>query len=373
MRLGHHILGQEMLVGAVIACLAAALSVRLLRVPALRLGLVDHPNHRKRHEGAVPLIGGLALLIGYGAGVISAHGDWTPHWPLLVGTVVLAWVGLVDDLRQVSVRTRLAVQLAVALAAVGGGLQIDSLGNLLGTGTIQLGWLAIPFTVLCIVLMINAINMLDGADGLAGSVTLLAASGLVALALIAGMREIAFVAVILVGALLGFLFFNLRSPWLPRARVFMGDSGSMVLGFLLAWLAIALTQNEGPARIAPISVAWILLLPASDILAVFARRLRWRRSPMAGDRSHFHHVLLRSGFSVPRVVSIIAVNQLLLVVAAIVLHLTGVPEPLQFALLVVVFLGYATFALNSSRFLRAMRRRRQRRVAALDRLETAED
>jgi UDP-GlcNAc:undecaprenyl-phosphate/decaprenyl-phosphate GlcNAc-1-phosphate transferase len=365
-------LGHEMLVGPALAFLVTALSIPVLRAPATRLGLVDHPNRRKRHQGVVPLIGGLAVLVGFAAGWLFAPDGWSPHWSLLFGTALLAFVGVADDIRHVSSSLRLLVQLVAALAVVAGGLQIGSLGNLLGTGPIHLGWLAIPFTVLCIVVMINAINMLDGADGLAGSVALLAAGGLAALALIDGMPGIAFAALILTGALLGFLIFNVRSPWVHKASVFLGDSGSTVLGFVLAFLAIALTQR-GSAGIAPISVAWVLLLPATDMLSVSLRRLRCGRSPLAADRSHFHHVLLRAGLSVRSVVWIIGLNQLLLVVVAVVLHLVGVPEPLQFALAAAVFVGYLVFSLNARHFLRAMHRRRRRQAVSTGCLEMAED
>jgi UDP-GlcNAc:undecaprenyl-phosphate/decaprenyl-phosphate GlcNAc-1-phosphate transferase len=364
--------GHEMLVGPALAFLVTALSIGVLRAPATRLGLVDHPDHRKRHQGVVPLIGGLALLVGFAAGYIPAPDGWSPHWSLLFGIALLTFVGVADDIRHISSRLRLAVQLIAALAVVAAGVEISSLGNLLGTGPIHLGWLAIPFTVLCIVMMINAINMLDGADGLAGSVTLLAAVGLAALALIDGVPGIAFAALILTSALLGFLIFNLRSPWVHRASVFLGDSGSTVLGFMLAFLAIVLTQR-GDTGIAPISVAWVLLLPAADMLSVSLRRIRCGRSPLAADRSHFHHVLLRSGFSVRGTVGIIGLNQLLLVAAAIVLHLGGVPEPLQFAMAAAVFVVYLAFSLNARSFLRAMRQRRRRQVLATARLEMAED
>jgi UDP-GlcNAc:undecaprenyl-phosphate/decaprenyl-phosphate GlcNAc-1-phosphate transferase len=361
-----------MLVGAVIAFAVTAVSIRLSMAPAVRIGLVDHPNHRKRHEGAIPLVGGLALLVGFAAGWALAPSGLGTHWFLLLGTGVIAAVGLFDDLYHVSSRIRLAVQLLVALAVVLGGFQIDSLGNLLGTGAIHLGWLSVPFTVLCIVMMINAINMLDGADGLAGSVTLFASSGFAILALIAGKPETAFVALLLTSALLGFLLFNLRSPWLSRARVFMGDSGSMALGFLLALIAIGLTQQEG-SGIAPISVAWMLLLPAADILSVFARRLWWGRSPMAADRSHFHHVLLRAGLSVSSTVWIIGLNQLALVAVAIALHLGDVPEPLQFVLAAAVFVAYCSLSLNSRRFLRVMHPRHRRQSAVEPRRELSRD
>jgi UDP-GlcNAc:undecaprenyl-phosphate/decaprenyl-phosphate GlcNAc-1-phosphate transferase len=365
-------LGHEMLVGPALAFLATVLSIGVLRAPATRLGLVDRPNRRKRHQGRVPLVGGLAVLVGLSAGWVSAPDGWSPHWSLAFGIALLAVVGLADDIRHISSRLRLAVQLVAALAVVAAGLQIGSLGNLLGTGPIYLGWLAIPFTVLCIVMMINAINMLDGADGLAGSVTLLAAAGLAALALIDGVPGIAFAALILASALLGFLIFNLRSPWVTRASVFLGDSGSTVLGFVLAFLAIALTQRGG-TDIAPISVAWVLLFPAADMLSVSLRRIRYGRSPLAADRSHFHHVLLRAGLSVRATVGIISLNQLLLVAVAILLHLGGVPEPLQFAMAAAAFVTYSAFSLNARRFVRTMHRGRRRHALATARLEMAED
>ncbi|AHE97812.1 UDP-phosphate alpha-N-acetylglucosaminyl 1-phosphate transferase [Thioalkalivibrio paradoxus ARh 1] len=335
----------------------------LLRRPAMRLGLVDRPNHRKRHEGAVPLTGGVALLAALIVAATLTPVNWWALWSLPLGVVVLGLLGLVDDLVDIGSIVRLVVQLGVAWIMVVAGVQIVSLGNLLGTGPLNLGWVGPAFTILCVAFMINAINMMDGIDGLAGSISLLAVAGLSVLALSAGMDAKAAVGVLLASGLAAFLLFNLRSPWLRRAAVFLGDSGSMVLGFVLAWLAVAITQ--GPASsVAPISIAFLLLLPAADSLSVSFRRLRRGRNPLAADRTHLHHVLCRAGFPVSTVVALIAGNQLALVLLALACHFGSCPEPLQFALFTLLLLAYVGFSLNAHHFLRAMRRLRRRRLAA---------
>ncbi|AGA33051.1 Undecaprenyl-phosphate N-acetylglucosaminyl 1-phosphate transferase [Thioalkalivibrio nitratireducens DSM 14787] len=289
--------------------------------------------------------------------------NWWALWSLPLGVVVLGLLGLVDDLFDIGSAIRLLAQLGVAWVMAVAGVQIASLGNLLGTGPLNLGWIGPAFTILCVAFMINAINMMDGIDGLAGSISLLAAVGLSVLAVSAGMGGKAAAGVLLASGLAAFLLFNLRSPWLRRAAVFLGDSGSMVLGFVLAWLAVAITQPAA-SGVAPVSIAFLLLLPAADSLGVFVRRLRRGRNPLAADRTHLHHVLCRAGLPVTTVVLLIAGNQLVLVLLALACHFGGCPEPLQFAMVTLLLLAYVGFSLNAHHFLRAMLRGRRRRLAS---------
>jgi len=185
---------------------------------------------------------------------------------------------------------------AAAIMVWGAGVELRSVGNLLGWRPIGLWLFAIPVSAFAVIGVVNAVNMLDGIDGLAGSIALVAFAWYALVAVQSGLPGQAGVAILACGAIAGFLLFNLRLPGRPRARVFLGDAGSLALGFALGWFAIDLTQ--GPGRtFPPIAALWVLLLPLADCVSLMARRLRAGRSPFVADAHHIHHYLLRRGFS----------------------------------------------------------------------------
>ncbi|MBP1152810.1 MraY family glycosyltransferase [Methylocaldum sp. RMAD-M] len=298
-----------------------ALFLYLLRKPAVQVKLIDCPTSRKRHEGSIPLTGGPAIFIS----LIVCYLLWRSE-VLIVAMGLVLMVGLIDDLRQLSPRIRLVAQTLVALMMVlWGGQVVDDLGDLFGFGILHLGILAIPFTVLCVVGLINAFNMADGVDGLAAGLAAAAMLWLFIAARIAG-TIIPPHLPILLAAVVGFMFINARHPLNPRAAAFLGDSGSMLLGVGLAWFAIVLTQ--GPNRALPsASVLWILGLPVIDTLRVTIRRLYNRQSPFEAGRDHFHHILLDLGLS-PGQTSwlVVAVSSVLGGIGVLAPHF-GVPEP----------------------------------------------
>jgi UDP-GlcNAc:undecaprenyl-phosphate GlcNAc-1-phosphate transferase len=297
------------MLAALAALLATALLVQLLRAPAQKIGLVDHPTRRKRHREPTPMSGGLALAGGLLVGLVLAFGtDWGTFWSLPAGALVLLLLGVVDDVRPLSALFRLLVQLAVSTALVlSTDIHLHLLGPILGpaVGPVGLGPLSAVFTVLCITFMINAINMTDGLDGLAGGLSFVI---FVLLAVVAVLDEapawLIALPLLWAAALGGFLPFNARSPILDRAKVFLGDSGSMMLGYVLAWLAIALVTREG-SGVTPVTMAWLLLIPAMDTLALFCRRILQGRSPFSPDRTHLHHILRRAGQTIPVAVHLI--------------------------------------------------------------------
>jgi UDP-GlcNAc:undecaprenyl-phosphate GlcNAc-1-phosphate transferase len=170
-----------------------------------------------------------------------------------------------------------------------------NLGDLFGTNPINTRHWAIPLTVFAALAVVNAVNMLDGLDGLAGSLVLGIVGVLAAFAWAVGDLNAAKILVVLAGALAGFLFFNLPWPLRGRHRTFMGDAGSMVLGFAVAWFSVSLTQR-GAVTVPPPVMLWVLGIVLMDVFTVTVRRLARRRSPMAADRDHIHHMLLRRGY-----------------------------------------------------------------------------
>jgi UDP-GlcNAc:undecaprenyl-phosphate GlcNAc-1-phosphate transferase len=279
-----------------ISFLAVLAAIPLLCSLASKMEFFDRPGGRKRHERAIPPVGGLAvfpvLIIMLSLSGVNSSEAW-----FFAALILLLVTGGVDDGYPLPAWLKLAVQIIAAfLLVVPGGLRIYELGDLFGSGLLWTGWMAIPFSIISVVLMINAINLIDGLDGLAGGLGLIIVAWLGICSFNAGSLDGESRTVVLAGALAGFLVYNLRHRFRKRASVFLGNSGSLALGLTLAWLTIGLSQGEG-AVIRPISVAWLLALPIYDICGQFARRISLGRHPFDPDRHHFHHHFLYAGLS----------------------------------------------------------------------------
>jgi UDP-GlcNAc:undecaprenyl-phosphate GlcNAc-1-phosphate transferase len=182
--------------------------------------------------------------------------------------------------------------------AVGGDVYVGDLGNVIPSlGTIELGVMALPFTIFAGVGVINAFNMSDGVDGLCGTLALVALSGLGVAAAMADRVGELFLIAALSGGLIGFLIFNVRVPGRSQAKAFLGDAGSYLLGLAVLYLAVRLSQGEGRAM-PPVAALWFCLLPLVDTVGMILRRVRRGRSPFSPDREHIHHVFLLAKFSV---------------------------------------------------------------------------
>lgn len=298
------------------ACLMAAcmsaLAIAILYRVAGAWGLVDKPNERKLHLGNIPLIGGLAAFVGLLAGaVIEGKIDLFTNM-LLATAAVLALVGALDDRFDLSVRSRLLVQtLAVLTMVAVTGEHIHTLGHLFGH-ELELGVFGIPLTVVAVIGLLNAFNMMDGIDGLAGTLALVSIGAII---MYQGAPEWhgVIVLVLLAAALVPYLVVNLG---LVGRKIFLGDAGSMVIGYLLAWTLIHLSQDIQTHELSTIDVLWCVALPLLDTLAVMVRRMRERKSPFKPDRGHIHHMMMKAGLG-PRTTLVT------LVVLAVVLALTG--------------------------------------------------
>ncbi len=314
---GATIAGSLLVIGTALQTFFAfgltAVLLLLLRRPAIQAGLVDHPCPRKRHGRTVPLIGGICILLGFTAAALPADFGLRDHQALFAGMAMLLIVGVVDDLVEVDAWAKLGFQvLAALLMTLWGGVAVTDLGYILGPGeTVDLGSWAVPFTTFCVVGLINAINMLDGVDGLAAGTVAIALGWLTAAGLLAGAPIWPFLSGLLLAAICGFLVFNLRNPWRRKAASFLGDSGSMMLGFALAWFAIqAAGSSTGP--LPPIAIGWVLALPVLDTLVLIGRRLAAGRHPFQADREHLHHILYRAGFTPAQTVSTLLLASILL-------------------------------------------------------------
>ena len=332
--------------------------IPMLCRPAERLGLLDLPDDRKLHGEPVPMIGGFAMFIAFCAGLLIIPDPLRPYASLIVGMGLLLATGLVDDALDITPASKLIMQLVAATLMVSWGeVQIHSLGNLFGAGEVELGEWAIPFTVLCTVFMINAINMADGTDGLAGGLAMLILVGLAILGWLNGAREAFIVlALLLASVTLGFLLFNMRTPWRKRASVFMGDAGSMMLGFAIAWLAVFASQRDD-ATVYPITIAWLLVLPVTDLVSSFFRRLVRGHSPFSADREHLHHALLRAGIPVGTIVGIMLLLQLIFSVVGVLGWTLGWPEYWLTVGVGLVFIGHYILSIRAWRLMKWIKRK----------------
>ena len=329
----------ELFIGFSAALLGTAASIFYLRKPAAALGLIDHPCGRKHHADPVPLVGGLAVFATLCVAflLVPAARD---QWPLLLAVSILVTVGVADDTREVKPYVRFAAQIVASLVMIyAAGVELKSAGNLFGFGPIGLWVLSMPITVFAVVGVINALNMIDGIDGLAGTISLVALVWYAEMAHLTGFVGLVTVAVILCGALVGFLMFNLRFPWQPKARVFLGDAGSTLLGFVLAWMAVTLTQ-EPAGSVPPICALWVLLLPLADTVSLCVRRLLRGQSPFVANREHIHHLLLALGLTHMQTLLVLVVVSAVLGAVGFFGWRLGVTEPMLFWTFAGLFFAY---------------------------------
>lgn len=296
---------------------------------ARRIGLVDKPAGRKKHTGEIPLIGGVAMCIAYILAVLTMPETTADVRSFLFASIVLVGIGVLDDYQETAVRMRFAAQLLAALIMTAtAGHVISNLGNLLNNGDILLGDWAIPFSVFAVIGVINALNMADGIDGLAGSVSLVSFVAMYYLAVEAGRPEASMILLFIV-ILLPFLFLNLPFFGKARACVFMGDAGSMFLGFALAWYFTVLCQGPD-AVMSPVTALYIFAIPLFDTVSIMFRRMLKGHSPFRPDRDHFHHVFQAAGYSNRKTLGIIIIAQIIMAFIGIVGYKAGIPTWIMF-------------------------------------------
>ncbi len=336
-----------------VAAFAAVTALIYLLDPlARRFGLLDHPGGRKDHAEPTPVSGGVAIAIGT---ILPALVLVSPSLQLIslgVAAVILVVIGVLDDIYDLPWPIRVAAQVAAALAIIYvGGVRVENIGAAFGLGHLALGWASAPFSVVAVVGLINALNMADGVDGLAGSLCLCALLMLTAASVYAGNVDLAHGLVVISGAVIAFLAFNLRTPWRKRAQVFLGNSGSAYLGLIIAWAAFRLTQNP-LYPVTPVLAPFLVAPPVIDTLALIIRRGLAGHSPFHADRTHVHHLMLEGGFTATGVVLSLSVLSLGLGLAAAVALLADVPDPLFIAVYLVLIVAWL-----------ALTRRHERAVA----------
>jgi len=311
----------------------------MMRKVAKRIGLVDKPNERKHHNGAIPLVGGITICISFMYFLLN-NPELLPNNNLYILCIfILTLVGALDDKYDLSFKIRFVVQagLSVAMMSVA-DIQLHTLGNLLGFGGVELGLAGYVITVIAVVGAINAFNMVDGIDGLLGGLSMVTLGSLGFVLSTGGQTNLAYLCLVLIVIILPYVLFNLGLLGRER-KVFMGDAGSMLIGFTVIWFLLLSSQN-GEASLRPVTALWLIAVPLMDMAAIMIRRVRRGDSPFKPDREHLHHIFQRMGLNNTQ--NLCAICSIAIVYAAfgIYAEIVGIPEYIMLALFLICFFIY---------------------------------
>ncbi|MGR2700052.1 UDP-N-acetylglucosamine--undecaprenyl-phosphate N-acetylglucosaminephosphotransferase [Vibrio campbellii] len=268
----------------------------LMRKVAKKIGLVDKPNARKLHQGSVPLVGGISICI-----VLAQYLTFNPStiehgWLYLSCICVLTVVGAIDDKTDLSFKVRLGIQALLSIVMMKiAGLELHNLGDMFGIGEVSLGWAGSLITIFAVIGAINAFNMVDGIDGLLGGLSIVTFGALAFLLQVDSQHGLAYLCIVIIVAMIPYIFMNLGILGRER-KVFMGDAGSMMIGFTVIWLLLGVSQTENSEPlIRPVTALWLIAVPLMDMAAIMIRRVRRGDSPFKPDREHLHHIFQRIG------------------------------------------------------------------------------
>ena len=322
-------------------------SLYLLRKVAKIIGLDDKPNLRKQHQGVIPLVGGIAVFITL-AQYIYNRPDTIPYSNLFLASIaVLTIVGAIDDRFDISFKIRLVIQTLLTLVMMYfTGLELNSIGNILGLGSLEFGMLAPVITVLAVLGAINAFNMVDGIDGLLGGLSIVTFTSIGIILSMQGQSELAMLCIVIVVAMLPYVLMNLGMFGRKR-RVFMGDAGSMMIGFTVIWLLLNSSQVKGEFLMRPVTALWLIALPLMDMAAIMYRRIKRGRSPFRPDRDHLHHVCQRAGLSQWQILIVICGLASIFALIGILGEVFVISEYFMFVGFVMCFLAYNILLLKN--------------------------
>ena len=324
---------------------------------AARVGLLDVPTVRKNHQGQIPMVGA-ALFVAFAvsASLLEQRPDGFASF--MIGLAALVLLGLLDDRLNLRASIKLVAQMVcVALMVLPSHTLIWKAGSLFGDNYLLQPHLAVPLTIFAMVGLINAFNMIDGIDGLAGSLTVVALLWFAVAAGLTGSRGELLLALLIAFCVSGFLVFNLRHQWRSRACVFLGDSGSTMLGAVLAFLAIVLSQRTGTGALSPVAALWICAVPIIDTGSLVVRRLAAGTSPFSSDRQHLHHLMIDAGLSVNQVVILLSITSAACGAVGVFGWLLGLSDTAMLTALVIPAGLHIWFEQHGRHYLRGTKRR----------------
>jgi len=327
------------------------------RKTAKKVGLVDKPCERKQHCGAIPQSGGIAIFLAFAFSVLLLDDSIHDIRVFFSGAMILIVVGILDDLHDIKPSYRIYLQIVVGFIIFQfNHIQLIDFGQLLIPGkTIELGDFSLPITILSVVGVINAFNMLDGIDGLAGSVATIILLALAILSFNAGDTSSFQLLGLLSTATFVFVLFNWRFYNNKKSLVFMGDSGSLFIGFVIAFYLIKLSQG-GERIISPVAALWIFAFPIIDTMTMMFRRLLKGRSPFNADREHFHHLLQLAGFNPHTTTFIIIMINIICITIGIAIGQLQLIEAYMFYAFLTLFIAYYYMIMRAWKVQRFLKR-----------------
>ncbi|WP_318439222.1 UDP-N-acetylglucosamine--undecaprenyl-phosphate N-acetylglucosaminephosphotransferase [Photobacterium leiognathi] len=316
----------------------------IMRKVAKKIGLVDKPNARKLHQGVVPLVGGISIYLSLLVGFLLFLPSSLNLELYLLCSAILIVLGALDDYYDVSFKIRLLVQAGISLAMIlVGGHSLHHLGFLMGSETIALGEFVGAFiTVIAVIGAINAFNMVDGIDGLLGGLASVTFTALGVVFFSSGNQYLGTICLLIVTALVPYILLNLGFPLGRRFKIFMGDAGSMFIGFSVVWMLIRGTQEPSIVAFKPVTALWLIALPLMDMATIMIRRMRKGHSPFRPDREHLHHICQRMGLSPLMTLFVICLMASICAVVGILADINGVAESTMFISFLCLFAVYFT-------------------------------
>ena len=339
------------LLGTILSFILSLIFMPVFSMTAIKIGLVDKPDHRKKHQNHIPLVGGLAigfsllLLIFLLIGMEHISGS---ALKLMGGSYVLLVIGAIDDKYDVKALTKLIIQLICATIIAMAGYKLTSMYGILGFYELPVS-MQYLFSILLVTGVINAFNLMDGIDGLAGGLMLIGFLILAAISYYIGHEFYTMVSLIIVGSLFGFLRYNLFGG---ERKIFMGDAGSLFLSFLMIGIAIDLI-NISATHLIGSEIIWLLplimaifVIPVVDSLRVYFVRIKKGNSPFKADRSHIHHLFLEMGFRQRKVTFIITMLSLCIVILTFLLHFIFSIDSIILGIVVVLSIMYYILNIN---------------------------
>lgn len=337
-----------MLLTLFFAFFIASLSLYIFYPLAIKVGFVDCPSARKLHQGNIPLIGGISIFLPV-AILLQIYPDLIAHSQTFVCcSAFFLIIGLIDDKFDLSVKLRISLIVAISIWLVTyADIKIHDLGDLMGFGNISLNHIEILFNAIAIVGAVTAFNMVDGLDGLLGGLAIVTLSSLGLLFAIKEQYDLLLFCGIIIASIIPYVCCNLDLLPKKKMKIFMGDSGSLFIGFVIFWLLIEGSQNHhinNPLNVVhplhPVTVLWIIAIPLMDMTYTMIRRIRKKQSPFKADREHIHHVCDRLGLSSLQTLLLICTLASLFSIIGLIGEIFHVSEMIMFISFIMVFIGY---------------------------------
>lgn len=330
-------------------------SLFVLRKVAKKIGLVDKPNERKLHQGSIPLVGGIAICFSL-AYFLFNNPSVIPHSSLYATCItLLVIIGALDDKYDLNFRIRIMIQAGLSIAMMMiGGIELHTIGNVFGFGEVKLGLAGYVITILAVVGAINAFNMVDGIDGLLGALSIVTFGGLGLMLAHDRQHQLAYLCLVMIVIILPYILLNIGAFGRKR-KVFMGDAGSMLIGFTVIWFLLLSSQNGKTPPLRPVTALWLIAVPLMDMAAIMLRRIRRGDSPFKPDREHLHHIFQKLGLSSWQTVLTVSLIAIVLATYGILGEIYNVNEAFMFYSFIVCFVIYAiilNYVWSLARFIR---------------------